>query len=92
MDCSSPGSSVQGIFQARILEWVAIFFCGGGGWGGTGRDSLPLSHQGSPNGRGTEAQLLHGTWDLPRPGIESLSPALAGGFFLQYIILYISGW
>ena len=24
MDCSSPGSSVQGIFWARILQWVAI--------------------------------------------------------------------
>ena len=26
MDCSSPGSSVHGISQARILEWVAIYF------------------------------------------------------------------
>ena len=26
MDCSPPGSSVQGILQARILEWVAIAF------------------------------------------------------------------
>ena len=26
MDCSLPGSSVRGIFQARILEWVAISF------------------------------------------------------------------
>ena len=26
MDCSPPGSSVHGILQARILEWVAIFF------------------------------------------------------------------
>ena len=26
MDCSLPGSSVHGIFQARVLEWVAIFF------------------------------------------------------------------
>ena len=26
MDCSSPGSSVLGILQARILEWVAISF------------------------------------------------------------------
>ena len=26
MDCSSPGPSVHGIFQARILEWVAIFY------------------------------------------------------------------
>ena len=25
-DCSLPGSSVHGIFQARILEWVAISF------------------------------------------------------------------
>ena len=26
MDCSPPGSSVRVIFQARILEWVTIFF------------------------------------------------------------------
>ena len=26
MDCSLPDSSVQGILQARILEWVAISF------------------------------------------------------------------
>ena len=26
MDCSLPGSSVHGIFQARILDWVAISF------------------------------------------------------------------
>ena len=26
MDCSPSGSSVHGIFQARILEWVAISF------------------------------------------------------------------
>ena len=26
MDCSLPGSSIHGIFQARILEWVAIPF------------------------------------------------------------------
>ena len=24
MDCSLPGSSVHGIFQARVLEWSAI--------------------------------------------------------------------
>ena len=34
MGCSPPGSSVQGIFQARILEWVAI--------------SYSMGHQGSP--------------------------------------------
>ena len=26
MDCSLPGSSVHGIFQAIVLEWIAIFF------------------------------------------------------------------
>ena len=29
MDCSLPGSSVPGIFQARILEWLAISFSRG---------------------------------------------------------------
>ena len=27
MNCSLPGSSVNGIFQARVLEWVAISYC-----------------------------------------------------------------
>ena len=55
MDYSPPGSSVHGIFQARILEWVAISFFKGIflnqglnpcllHWQ---VDSLPLSHQGS---------------------------------------------
>jgi len=29
MDCSLPGSSVHGIFQARILDWVTISFSRG---------------------------------------------------------------
>ena len=29
MDCSQPGSSVHGILQARILEWVTISFSKG---------------------------------------------------------------
>ena len=29
LQCSPPGSSVHGILQARILEWVAISFCRG---------------------------------------------------------------
>ena len=32
MDCTQPGSSVQGIFQARILEWVAISFFRESSW------------------------------------------------------------
>ena len=53
MDCSPPGSSVHGILQARILEWVAISFSrdlpdprvepASLAWQA---DSLPLSHLG----------------------------------------------
>ena len=31
---------------------------------------------------GTRAQLLHSMWDLPGPGLEPTSPALAGGFLI----------
>ena len=50
MDFSSPGSSVHGILQARILEWVAIPSSRGASWP---RDWMlssmaGRSHQGSP--------------------------------------------
>ena len=32
MDCSLPGSSLHGILQARVLEWVAISFSRGSSW------------------------------------------------------------
>ena len=32
MDCSPPGSSVHGILQARIKDWVAILFSRGCSW------------------------------------------------------------
>ena len=40
-DCSPPGSSVHGIFQARILEWVAISFSRGSS---RARDQTQVSH------------------------------------------------
>ena len=33
VDCSLPGSSIHGIFQARVLEWGAIAFSDRKGWG-----------------------------------------------------------
>ena len=39
MDCSPPGSTVHGIFQARILEWVGIPFSRG-----SSRSNLALPH------------------------------------------------
>ena len=41
MDCSPPGSSVHGIFQARILEWVAISCSRGSS---PPRDQIPVSY------------------------------------------------
>ena len=32
MDCSLPDSSVHGIFQAIVLEWIAISFSRGSTW------------------------------------------------------------
>ena len=51
MGCSLPGSSIHGIFQARVLEWVATSFRR------SSQPGLPhctqmlyrLSHQGSPS-------------------------------------------
>ena len=54
LDCSLPGSSVHGILQARILEWVAIPFSRGSSQPKNGtqvsqRQILyPLRHQGRP--------------------------------------------
>ena len=58
MDGSLPGSFVHGIFQARILEWVAMPSSRGASRPkdqavspvapALQADSLPLSHQGSP--------------------------------------------
>ena len=43
MDCSLPGSFVHGIFQARILEWVAISFSRGLSTCIRWNDNLPQS-------------------------------------------------
>ena len=53
LQSSPPGSSVHGILQAKILEWVAM-----------------------PSSRGSSQP-----GDLPNPGIEPASLALAGLFF-----------
>ena len=51
MDCSPPGSSVHGIFQARVLEWVAIALTQGSnpGFQHCIQTLYRLSHQGSLN-------------------------------------------
>ena len=41
MDCSLPGSSLHGILQARVLEWVDISFSRGSSWS---KDQTQVSH------------------------------------------------
>ena len=60
------GSSCCG---ARALGCTSLGSCG----------SRAAEHR--LGSRGAQASLLHGIWDLPGPGREPRSPALAGGFF-----------
>ena len=72
MNCSSPGSSIHGILQARILAWVAISFSRGSSWSqGSNPHHLHLLHwqEGSllgmePRSRALQTHSLH----LSSPG------------------------
>ena len=61
MDCSLPGSSIHGIFQARVLEWGAIAFFKGEerlrknalGKNCSGSNSIKVMKRMAPSGIGT---------------------------------------
>ena len=65
MDCSPPGSSVHGISQARIMEWVAISFSRGFSPGIELRspalqaDFLPSEPSGKPNNDSRKYEVKH---------------------------------
>ena len=61
MDCTLPGSSIHGIFQARVLEWGAI--ANNVNKGFTVYIASPFIGGSSPG-------------NLPDPGMEPRSPAL----------------
>ena len=63
MDCSLPGSSIHGIFQARVLEWGAIAFFGRKILG-TSNFHSPLSRAPGKEGTGEEPagnQIIRGS-------------------------------
>ena len=67
MDCSLPGSSVRGIFQARVLEWGAIAF----------------SKQNALKGSKTlEIQLIHISY-LIRPDFEKFPTIKLRNFLIR---------
>ena len=60
MDCSLPGSSIHGIFQARILKWVAISYF-------TGSDSgIELPSLASS----ASAGVFYTTWQPGKPSLR----------------------
>ena len=72
MDCDPPGSSVHGLLQARILEWVAIPFSRGISLTQGSKLHLLryrqilycLSHQGSPQGIAQVSRILETVWSV----------------------------
>ena len=87
MDCSSLGSSVHGIFHAKILEWVAIPFPRGSSrprnrtwvFHIAGRFFYCLSHQGSPCLLEWVAYPFSSGSSQPRDLTHT--SCIAGGFF-----------
>ena len=77
MDCSLPGLSVHGIFQARRLEWVAAPFSRGSSWP---RDRTWVSHV---------AGRFFTIWTTRTPG-ESLNVHMLLPFSILY--LWVMPW
>ena len=76
MDCSPPGSSVHGILQKRILEWVTIYFSRGSSlpsnW--THVSSVQFSRSVvSYSLRPHESQHVRPPYPSPSPGVHSNS-------------------
>ena len=78
MDCNQPGSFVHGVFQARVLEWVAIPFSRESSWT---RDRIVL--QGSLT---SQADLYHLSHQLHR-WIYNELPSIHGKMFIMRIFL-----
>ena len=95
MDCSLPGSSVHGIFQARMLEWVVLPFSRASSWPRdrtwvsriAGRFFTVWATREAPNS--DQAHLFLESLSLPPPtrpqygwlSYEILSPLQLGGSF-----------
>ena len=78
MNCSLPGSSVHGNFQARILEWLPFPSPGDRPDPriepeslALQADSLPLHHQGSPNLPFTGEEIKAGKDDMMAPSVTA---------------------
>ena len=94
MDCILSGSSVHGILQARILQWVAIPFYRGSSWPSDRTwilalqiDSLPSEPPGRPLQQSTSIlyKSLSGFLEVVKLKIKTIQPTeifyLPGSYF-----------
>ena len=79
MDCRPPGSSVHGIFQARVLEWGAIAFS-------SEKLATPKSHLGFPGGSNDKVSACN-AGDLGSIPGSGRSLGEENGNLLQYSCL-----
>ena len=95
MDCNLSGSSVHGIFQARILKWVAIPFSRGSSqprnWthiSCLAVDSLPLSHHTHTQSKRERNRKLYKT--VNKPSLQFWKLAKADNklktIFLEFLV------
>ena len=81
MDYSLPGSSIHGIFQARVLEWVAISFCIIG--------YIPMQNKEFKKIKEKEKSLFLFlaccSWKLPSADILLIRPEIFAGSILSKI-------
>ena len=75
--CGEHGATLQLWRLAFSLRWPHLYDMGSGARRLRSCSSRAMKHR--RDGCDSCAQLFHGTWDLPRSGIEPVSPALAGG-------------
>ena len=88
MDCSLPGSSVHGIFQARILEWVAIF---------SSRGSSQPKDQTRPSCSSCTGRQILYQWATGKPGLrrrrfQFLKPTALEILCIPFMYLYLNPW
>ena len=107
MDCSLPVSSLQGIFQASILEWVAMLSSRGSF---RPRDrtgvscvscivsgySLPLSHEGSPSSTSMCPNTMHSfrfsVYVTSPQSSPAPQPSPAPSYLFLFWTLFFSDW
>ena len=76
MDCSPPGTSARGIFQARILEWVAVSYS---------RESSQPRDWTHVSCIGTQILYHYTTWDALSWSLKDIKIQINGKVLLFYV-------